>query len=242
MKITIGHLFYDLLNLYGENGNVLALEKALGSQGIEVEIKNLSIDNEPWNLDELDVVYVGAGTEQNQLLALATLMNYKDEINQMILNNKLFICTGNSIELFGKQINHDENIIETLNIFEYTTKRTSKRIVSECVFNYNELKDKILGFENHQGEIIGIKEPLFTVEIGYGSMTNSMLEGFRHNNFFGTYLIGPLLVRNPKLLEKICKELILSKYNSFNFKEFNLTLEQAAHDKFISKYNKYLPA
>ena len=109
MKITIGHLFYDLLNLYGENGNVLALEKILTSQGIEVEIKNLSIDNESWNLDELDVVFIGAGTEQNQLLALNTLIKYKQEINQMILNNKLFICTGNSIELFGKQINVDDN-------------------------------------------------------------------------------------------------------------------------------------
>ena len=238
MKITIGHLFYDLLNLYGENGNVLALENALISQGLEVEIKYLSIDNEPWNLDELDVVYIGAGTEQNQLLTLNILIKYKDEINQMILNNKLFICTGNSIELFGKQINQEDNVIETLNIFDYTTQRTSKRIVSECVFNYDELKDKILGFENHQGEIIGIAEPLFTVEKGYGSITDSMIEGFKKNNFYGTYLIGPLLVRNPKLLEKICKELILSKYDTFNFKDFNLTLEQSAHDKFLLKYNK----
>ena len=165
-------------------------------------------------------------------------MKYKEDINQMILNNKLFISTGNSIELFGKQINENENVIETLNIFDYTTKRTSKRIVSECVFNYNELKDKILGFENHQGEIIGIDDPLFTVETGYGSTTNTKVEGFRKNNFYGTYLIGPLLVRNPKLLEKVCKELILSKDDSFNFKEFNLTLEQTAHDKFLSKYNK----
>ena len=232
MKITIGHLFYDLLNLYGENGNVLALEKALISQGIEVEIKNLSIDSEPWNLEELDVVYMGAGTEQNQLLALKTLMKYKEEINQMFLNDKLFICTGNSIELFGKKIKDNENIIETLNIFDYTTQKTSKRIVSECVFNYNELQEKILGFENHQGEIIGINEPLFTVEIGYGSNTNSKVEGFRKNNFYGTYLIGPLLIRNPKLLEKICKE------DNFNFKDFNLNLEQTAHDKFLTKYNK----
>lgn len=238
MKITIGHLFYDLLNLYGENGNVLALEKALISQGIEVEIRNLSIDNEPWNLNELDVVYIGAGTEQNQLLALNTLIKYKDEINQMILDNKLFISTGNSIELFGKQITEEDKVIETLNTFDYTTTRTSKRIVSECVFNYNELQDKILGFENHQGEITGITEPLFTVETGYGLATNSNVEGFRKNNFYGTYLIGPLLIRNPKLLEKICKELILSKDDNFNFKDFNLTLEQSAHDKFLSKYNK----
>lgn len=237
MKITIGHLFYDMLNLYGENGNVLALEKALTEQEIQVEVKNLSIDNEPWNLDELDVVYMGAGTEQNQLLALNTFMKYKDKINQMILDNKLFICTGNSIELFGKQINLEDTSIETLNIFDYTTQRVSKRIVSECVFNYSELQDKILGFENHQGELIGIEDSLFTVQIGYGSTTTSKGEGFRKNNFYGTYLIGPLLVRNPKLLEKICKELILNKDPEFKFRDFDFNIEQTAHDKFLLKYN-----
>lgn len=236
MKITIGHLFYDLLNLYGENGNVLALEKALISQGIEVEIKNLSIDNVPWNLDELDVVYIGAGTEQNQLIALNTIMKYKEQIEQMILNNKLFICTGNSIELFGKQINNMETIIDCLNIFDYTTKINNKRIVSECVFNYDELQYKILGFENHQGEIIGITNALFDVERGYGSTITSKVEGFRKNNFYGTYLIGPLLVRNPKLLEKICRELILNKDANFEFQDFDFNLEQNAHDKFLTKY------
>ena len=238
MKITIGHLFHDLLNLYGENGNVLALEKALVSQGVEVEIKNLSIDNEPWDLDNLDVVYIGAGTEQNQLLALNTLMKYKEEINQMILDNKYFICTGNSIELFGKHIQENDNVIETLNSFDYITERTPKRIVSECVFSCDETQSKILGFENHQGEIKGITNPLFTVEKGYGSNINTQAEGFRKNNFYGTYLIGPLLVRNPELLKKICKDIILNNDINFTFKDFNLSLEQTAHDKFIEKYNK----
>ena len=238
MKITIGHLFYDLLNLYGENGNVLALEKALISQGLEVEIKYLSINNEPWNLDELDVAYIGAGTEQNQLLALNTLIKHKDEINQMILNNKLFICTGNSIELFGEHIKCENENIETLGLFDYTTERTKKRIVSECVFHYDEIDYKVLGFENHQGNITGITEPLFTVEKGFSSDLTSQVEGVRKNNFYGTYLIGPILVRNPKLLEKICKDLILYKDSNFELKSFNLDMEQKAHDKFISKYTK----
>lgn len=238
MKITIGHLFYDLLNLYGENGNIMALKKALSTQDIEVEVKNLSLDNEPWNLENLDIVYIGAGTEQNQILALKTLMKYKEEINQMILDNKLFIATGNSIELFGKSLKCEDEIISTLNIFDYTTERTKKRIVSECVFNYDEISDKILGFENHQGSISGITEPLFTVEKGFSSDLNSKYEGFRINNFYGTYLLGPLLVRNPKLLEKICKDIIISKDVNFEFKQFDLALEQKAHDTFLNKYTQ----
>ncbi|MBQ8043771.1 MAG: hypothetical protein IJ272_06445 [Clostridia bacterium] len=235
MKITIGHLFYDLLNLYGENGNVMALEKALSSQGIKVEIKEFSLTNEPWNLEDLDLLYVGAGTEHNQMLALSTLMKYKEEITQMIMNNKFFICTGNSIELFGKYIDCNGENIETLGIFDYTTERTKKRIVSECIFNYEEIDAKILGFENHQGKFTGITEPLFTVEKGFSSDLYSKVEGFRKNNFYGTYLLGPILVRNPKFLEKICKDLILSKDASFEFKEFDFDIAQKAHDKFLSK-------
>lgn len=238
MKITIGHLFYDLLNLYGENGNVLALEKALISQGIEVEIRYLSLDNEPWILNDLDVLYIGAGTEHNQFIALNFLVKYRDEINQLLLNNKLFIATGNSIELFGKSIKCNNNSIDALGVFEYNTERTNKRIVAECVFNYDEIDDKIIGFENHQGKISGITEPLFTVEKGFSSDLSSTFEGFRKNNFYGTYLLGPILARNPKLLEKLCKELILSKDNNFKLKDFDFKLEQKAHDTFLKKYDK----
>lgn len=238
MKIVIGHLFHDLLNLYGENGNVIALEKALKQQDIDIEVKNLSIYNEPWDLEDIDILYIGAGTEQNQLLALNILTKYKEIIHQMILNNKFIIATGNSIELFGQHIKQEEKIVTALNLFDYTTERTKKRIVSECVFNYEEIKDKILGFENHQGIISGITNPLFTVEKGFGSNLNLNTEGFKQNNFYATYLIGPILVRNPKLLEKLCKDIILVKDENFKFKPFNFDLEQKAHDNFLLKYNK----
>jgi len=238
MKIIIGHLFDDLLNLYGENGNILALKKAFMQQGIDVEIKSFNIANGSWNLENIDVLYIGTGTEQNQLLALNTLIKYKEDIHQMITNNKFIIATGNSIELFGKLIKQDNEEIQTLNLFDYITERTKKRIVSECVFDYDEIEVKILGFENHSGIITGIVNPLFTVEKGFGSDLNSNVEGFRQNNFYGTYLIGPILVRNPKLLEKMCKDIILAKDSNFDFKPFNFEIEQKAHDKFLSKYDK----
>lgn len=237
MKITIGHIFYDLLNLYGESGNVIALEKALKTQDIEVEIKKLSLDNEPWDLNNVDILYVGAGTEANQMLALNTFMKYKEVINQMLINNKIILSTGNSIELFGKTIKLKDQIIDGLGIFDYTTEKTNQRMVAECVFNYEDFDDKILGFENHQSIIEGISNPLFAVEKGFGANLKSKHEGFIENNFYGTYLLGPLLVRNPKLLEKICKTLILSKDENFEFKPFNLEIEQNAHNRFLMKYN-----
>lgn len=238
MKIIIGYLFHDLLNLYGENGNVMALENAFKQQNIQVEVRNLSLNNESWKLDDLDILYIGAGTELNQMLALNTLLKYKDDINQMIINNRFIISTGNSIELFGKAIKEDNKQIEALGVFDYIAERTEKRVVSECVFKCDVITDKILGFENRQGIITGIAEPLFTVEKGYSSDLKSNVEGIKLNNFYGTYLLGPLLVRNPELLEMFCKDVILSKDKNFEFNSFDFELEQKAHNKFLQKYDK----
>ena len=132
MKITIGHLFYDILNLYGESGNILALKYALEKQGIDVEVKEISL-NDNLYLGDLDLVYMGAGTETNQILALEYLKKYLPHISQEVLSGKFFLVTGNAVELFGTHIQDGESKIETLGIFHYYTERTKERRVSECV-------------------------------------------------------------------------------------------------------------
>lgn len=210
MKIVVGHLFYDLLNLYGESGNILALKKALEDKNIEVEIKQISINDE-LDLDELDYIYIGSGTENNQIIVLDYLKKYKSNIIEAINNNKFFLVTGNAIELFGKEIVIDENVkIEAVGAFDYYTIRTKNRIVSECCFEFKENNNKIIGFTNHQGIIKDIKSPLF---VKYKEDSDEILleDGIHEKNFFGTYVIGPLLVRNPEFLEYIIEKLILSK-------------------------------
>lgn len=210
MKIVVGHLFYDLLTLYGESGNILALKKALEDKNIEVEIKQISINDE-LDLDELDYIYIGSGTENNQIIVLDYLKKYKSNIIEAINNNKFFLVTGNAIELFGKEIVIDENVkIEAVGAFDYYTIRTKNRIVSECCFEFKENNNKIIGFTNHQGIIKDIKSPLF---VKYKEDSDEILleDGIHEKNFFGTYVIGPLLVRNPEFLEYIIEKLILSK-------------------------------
>ena len=239
MKITIGHLFYDLLNLYGESGNILALKYALEKQGVEVEIKELSLNDELY-LGDLDIVYIGAGTESNQMLALDYLKKYLPYISQEVLGGKFFLVTGNSVELFGTHIQDGDNKIETLGIFHYFTERTKERRVSECIFKHKKVDDLILGFENHQGMLKNVSLPMFEVIKGYGQSKDTGTEGFKHNSFRGTYLLGPILARNPKLLEVFVKELITKKDKNFEFKPFDLEIAQAAHDKFMDKYTDIL--
>ncbi|MBR6688716.1 MAG: glutamine amidotransferase [Clostridia bacterium] len=241
MKITIGHLFYDILNLYGESGNILALKYALEKQGIDVEVKEISL-NDNLYLGDLDLVYMGAGTETNQILALEYLKKYLPHISQEVLSGKFFLVTGNAVELFGTHIQDGESKIETLGIFHYYTERTKERRVSECVFKHKKVDDLILGFENHQGILKNVSLPMFEVIKGYGEEKDTGTEGFKHNSFRGTYLLGPILARNPKLLEYFVKELISRKDKDFEFKPLDLEIAQAAHDRFMDKYTNLLAA
>ena len=77
MEIKIAHLYYDLMNLYGENGNIKALKTQLEAQDVSVKLSLLTIDDE-LDFKEYDIVYIGAGTEENQKLVLKHLLKYKE--------------------------------------------------------------------------------------------------------------------------------------------------------------------
>lgn len=236
MNITIAHLYYDLLNLYGENGNVKLLKKQLEDQGIHVTVKFFTIDDE-LKLDDIDLIYIGMGTEENQLLALKHLRKYKNQINDMIEQNKFFLITGNSIELFGKDIiDKDDKKHPALGIFSYEAKREDFRIVDEALFQCEFIKKYILGFQNQRSVLLGNEYPLFRVVKGTGSYPNASSEGIHYKNFYGTYLVGPFLVRNPEFTRYFLRKLISSKNNRFPIKKFNLILENNAYNDFLERH------
>ena len=235
MKINIAYLYYDLMNLYGERGNINALSHALETQNIETNIDKLSICDDI-DFDKYDVFIMGSGTDNNQKIVLDHIAKYKDKIKDMIEKGKYFLCTGNSLELFGKTIKYDNETYEGLNIFEFDTVKLDKRLVSESLFKSSYVDNYILGFQNQSGEIKNFDFNLFDVLEGVGSFSESTKEGIHYKNFFGTYLIGPILVRNPYFLKKLVMEIISQKDNEYNFSEFDLDLNINAYETFIKNY------
>ena len=102
-KIKIAHLYYDLMNLYGESGNIMALEKGFNDQDMYTEVIKLSI-NDRIDFTKYDIYYMGCGSESNQLIVNEDLLKYKNIIKDAIEDGKYFIFTGNSYELLGKYI------------------------------------------------------------------------------------------------------------------------------------------
>lgn len=238
MTITIAHLYYDLLNLYGESGNVKALQYQLENQGVNVKIKFATL-GDSINFNEYDFVYIGAGTEENQKLALKHLMKYKEDIKKSIDQGKFFLVTGNAVELFGKCIiDKNEKRIRAIHAFDFYTKQENFRMVDEALVKSKFLKSYILGFQNQSSVIKSNENVMFEVIKGIGSFPNSKIEGIHKNHFYGTYLIGPILIRNPELLKYMVKELMISKDSSAKLKRFNLTLENKAYQEFMKHYYK----
>lgn len=231
MKITILYLYYDLLNLYGESGNVKVLKKSLESLDIDVYLKFSTLEDEI-DLTDVDLIYVGSGSEKNQLLALEHLKKYKEEMKKFILGGKFVLATGNAIELFGKEIDQ----IKALEVFSYSAKTSDKRIVDEALYKTSLIPSYILGFNNRNSFIVNNQHPFFQSIKGVGNNPSDINEGYNEYHFYGTYLLGPLLARNPELLKYFIKELLKFKDPNFTIKKIPLKLEDDAYQEFLKNY------
>lgn len=210
MKIL--HLFYDLMNLYGDYGNVKALTRALTRKGEEVEVLRQSIGDE-LDFSDVGIVYIGSGTERNQKVALDYLRNYKSAVSDA-LEKSVFLATGNSFEMFGNKITGSEQY-SGLELFDFEVRKGSERIVTDSIVEFEDFEDKeIIGFINKASQIhLGSSEkPLFKVKQGAGnSEFQAGFEGIRNKNFYGTHIIGPLLIRNEFLADYFAERAILRK-------------------------------
>ncbi len=189
--IKVAHLYYDLLNLYGDSGNIKALEYHLKSSGNEVSVDRLKMGDKI-NFSAYDMVYIGSGTEHNLMLALDDIMQYREDIITFKKNDGILLATGNSIELFGKSIDKGKIQKQALSVFDFDVKYTERTVKDVCT-KCSLINEDIIGFENHSG-ILSTDESIII-----------------DNNFILTYIIGPILVRNPQLTQYFITKLAEKK-------------------------------
>ena len=219
--IKILHLYYDLLNLSGEQGNILALKKAFNNQNVEVKLYCLSVDDKI-KFNDYDLIYMGNGSNSNFSIALEDIKKYKKELKKYIDNNGYVIATGNSYLLFGEKIND----IECLGIFDYYAKWTN-RTAHECLMKMLNQKD-IIGFQNRDYVVNINRNHLFKVKDGICDNLKSENEGYHENN------LGPLLIRNPHLTNMIVKDILEKNNLVFHDDEFKLLND--AYNEYIKNF------
>ena len=236
MKINICFLYPDIMNLYGDYANVRALERHLVFCGAEVNVTHVTFaDNADFS--DCDMVYVGAGTERALLLCLNDIKKYEAQLKKAYENGAVFLCTGNSVELFGKEtVFENGERREGLGLVDVHSTHTDKRVLTDVVFESNSFEKETVGFINKASSINGGFEPWFKVKYGSGNIEGSGGEGIKQGSFHGTYLNGPLLIKNPHILSYFAKLLIEKKGGEM--KPLNLENETKAYEITLSELVK----
>lgn len=218
-ELKILYLYPDILDLYGDIGNIKILKYRLEQRGIKAIIDNYSINDKKPDFKSYDIIFAGGGADNEQKILSEDLVKYKQDIKEAKETGVFFLLICGAYQLFGKYYKGVEgNIIPGLEIFEYYTEANpnrSQRCIGNIIIeaNLGINKTKIIGFENHGGQTFGIDKPFGKVLFGNGNKFNDEFEGFMEKNVIATYLHGPILSKNPELTDYIIKYCLERKYN-----------------------------
>lgn len=195
------------MNLYGDYGNLVVLQKALAGAGAETEIVKLR-PGEATDFAEADFLYMGPGTEPARNAALEHLRPLKDALADAILTRQVpALFTGNAWSLLGQTLTlANGETAAGLGLFDYTTAESRDRYTGDAIAapaGQGLPGQPAVGFLNRCDVVHGVETPLFSLEMGKGNDGNGPAEGFVQGGFYATHLIGPLLVKNPHLLNYI---------------------------------------
>lgn len=216
MKLNICHLYPDLLDLYGDRGNIITLTKRAQWRGIDTAVQRVSL-GEPLDFADVDILFIGGGSDREQNILVEDLMKRKQELRAAIEDGLVVLAICGGYQLLGQYYQMGNGTkIPGLGFLDLWTEAGSKRLIGNVAIKLaNELKnqgeqletakrlDTLVGFENHSGKTyLGTRvQKIGKVLHGNGNNGEDGSEGVWFKNVFGTYLHGPLLPKNPNFAD-----------------------------------------
>ena len=238
MKLTIGHLYPDLLNLYGDRGNIQCFRKRLEWRGIEAEVIPF-LSGDEIDFSRLDIVLLGGGSDREQELVCGYLKNIRDDFKKYVEEGGVVLAVCGGYQLLGKYYKTRTETIEGLAILDITTEWEPERLVKNIILNSPLFDMPVVGFENHGGRTyIGDHTPLGKVFFGYGNTGKSGYEGVVYKNVIATYLHGPLLPKNPQGFDDLLERALERKYGEdVRLEPLPDELERSANSYIADRYS-----
>ena len=238
MELKICHLYPDLLNLYGDRGNTVCMEKRLQWRGIDCRFTEVKYgDNDP--LSDYDLIFIGGGQDFEQKLLMEDLQRGKgSNIKAAAEDGKTFLAICGGYQLLGHYYQmSDGTKCEYIGAIDVFTVAGEKRMIGNtaCI---SEEAGTIVGFENHAGKtfLSGAVKSLGTVLKGSGNNGEDGCEGARYKNVFATYYHGPVLPKNPELCDLILKTALGRKYGIFELRPLDDSAENAAKEGLLRSW------
>lgn len=205
-KFTIAHMYPDLMNLYGDRGNLICLQKRMEWYGLNCELKSIHLQDK-LDFNQIDMLFMGGGSDREQGLVYHDLIRKSDQLMAQINQGLPVLCICGAYQLLGTYYkSNDGQIMDGLGFFRFYTVGKKGRLIGNILLEneINGRKNTVVGFENHGGRTYFDDKNLSslgTVIKGYGNNGEDKSEGIRFKNLIGTYLHGPLLPKNPALAD-----------------------------------------
>ena len=205
--VVIAHMLPDLLNLYGDGGNVRILEQRLRWRGIPVEVRRIQ-HGEAVNFSQVDLVFMGGGPDREQKLASEQLLAMRDELAVYVEGDGPLLAICGGYQILGRQWLWGDELVPGLGLIDMETRRpgtSADRLIDNMVLESPLATHPVVGYENHAGRTYlgeGVEGFGRVVSsCGHGNNDDDRVEGARYKNVVGTYSHGPLLSKNPEVAD-----------------------------------------
>ena len=212
MELTIAHLYPDVMSLYGEYANIAVLRRTLEAMGVTVTVRRITFED-PMDVSGADFIYMGAGTERRQKAVLNAASQYGPALKTAVEDGAVLLFTGNAMETLGASVTDAAGKAwPGYALADFTTVETDRRDPGDVVAVSGLWDAPAVGFMNKCSTTHGIATPMFReLPLGFGNEAEHGPEGYVSGDVFATHLTGPVLVKNPQMLDFFVRRLFARK-------------------------------
>jgi CobQ-like glutamine amidotransferase family enzyme len=233
LRIRVAHLYPDVMNIYGDRGNVIALQYRCRARGIDCEVVDVTI-GDAFDPAQFDLVLVGGGQDREQQRISGDLVEKGPALRDAVEDGLPVLAVCGGFQLFGhRYVDHEGGMLPGIGVFNMETRHPGPR-ADRCIGDVviSTPIGEVVGFENHGGRTyLGPgAEPFGIVTLGFGNNAGDKTEGARYRNAIGTYLHGSVLPKNPALADELIRLALERRYGrEIELQPLDDAMESHAH-------------
>ncbi len=238
-ELILYNFFPQHLNLYGDRGNLLVLQKRCEWRNIRLHIKNVT-ETANLSLKDADMFFWGGGGDREQRLLSGELFGIRQEIKRLIEDGAAALAICGGYQLLGQYYQSQDGLkIKGIELFDYYTKGEKQRFVGDLIIESGQ-HGQIIGFENHSGRTFHQGKPFGKVVHGFGNNGVDKTEGFCFKNVIGTYLHGPLLPKNPQIADQLILWALNRKFGDSKLMQLEEAMEEQARIQTLQRLKRFV--
>ena len=215
--IDIVSLYPKDMNIYGDSGNVLTIQRRLALCGYEPRVHAYD-QGDAWP-EHVDMILGGGGQDTGQKKIIDDFFKRADLLRSLAAGGTPMLMICGLYQLFGEYFETvDGSRLDGIGVIGAYTVGQEVRMIGNLTEHSTDFGD-IIGYENHSGQTFlreGV-QPLGTVDAdSTGNNGEDHTEGARVNNVIGTYMHGSLLPKNPAIADFLIRTAAERRYGSFD--------------------------